>query len=428
MATVTYHIRSHYDPEDREKLEIETGQIEESDASLKSVVDPEEEWKKEASKLPSQRPRRAAPQFVPATANYDEWGTVQASSSKLVEDNPRKSLGNSLSGWYRSLTNTQASASAAVLSSAKDNSEPTARPSPLTSEHHVLAPTDPEPRKSEVCDKNNWFIMNAIQSEPSSSSSTPAPSLADILARDPPPLPSQSKFTPPVFLEIGPSNKGFGMLQRSGWNEGEALGPDVIRRKPVNDILPDEDILPSVPSIKGKGKSRLTTTVPSTDKRRVVEVKMEGFDDVSELREVDVIDLTLSDSDASDEADEDDAPEDDLEDVSVKYEEGTSGAEMCIPPIDDSTYGRKALLTPIATVLKSDKLGIGLKAKTAGPYKESQKRVTHSAAALAAHVKAAEESRLRKKRFGRGRRGFEKQHRKEEEHRKAMLSYLKGGL
>jgi len=84
------------------------------------------------------------------------------------------------------------------------------------------------------------------------------------------------------------------------------------------------------------------------------------------------------------------------------------------------------LLTPIATVLKSDRLGIGLKAKTLGLYKTSQKRVTHNAAALAAHVKAAEETRRRMKEHGRGRRGYEKQRRMEEERRKAMLAFLKG--
>jgi len=93
--------------------------------------------------------------------------------------------------------------------------------------------------------------------------------------------------------------------------------------------------------------------------------------------------------------------------------------------LDPSPYARKALLTPIATVLKSDRLGIGLKAKTVGPYKASQKRVTHNAAALAAHVKAAEESRKRKQVFGRGHKGFERQRRRDEDKRKALLAELK---
>jgi len=252
--------------------------------------------------------------------------------------------------------------------------------------------------------------MKAIQSKPSSSVSTPVPTLADILARDPPPLPSEGKYTPPVWLEIGPSNKGFGMLQRSGWNEGEPLGPNVPRRKPVKDILPDK-IIPTKSKDKGKGRLQKFT---SSSYQQTVEVKMEDIDEISELRNIDVIDLTLSDSDSDDSSIT-------AEDARLEDQDGFTDVG-----IDTSaTHGGIALLTPIATVLKSDRLGIGLKAKTVGPYKASQKRVTHNAAALAAHTRAAEESRKRMKEHGRGRRGYEKQRRIEEEKRKAMLALLK---
>ncbi|KAF4617575.1 hypothetical protein D9613_005898 [Agrocybe pediades] len=420
MATVAFHIRSEYDPEDRERLEVETGQIEEETIPTNNVVDPEQEWRQEVAKLPSQRPRRAAPQFVPATATFDEWSPARQTTSQHRDESGR-SLGNSLSGWYRSLTNTQTHTSDKLASSSRVSYE--ILPS---SQNKTASSTVALPRTSKAHDKNAWFIRNAIDSEPSTTSTTPtpAPSLADILARDPPPLPSQSQFTPPVFLEIGPSNKGYNILQRSGWNEGEALGPDVVRRKPVKDILPDEEIIPTMSSAKGKGKSRHMGTISCTANRRMVEVKFE--DDVSELRSVDVIDLTLSDSD---ESEDDEGPHPDSPNGDVKVEEDIAPRpETSDSALEDPTYGRRALITPIATVLKSDRLGIGLKAKTTGPYKESRKRVTHNAAALAAHTKVAEESRLRAKRFGRGRRGFEKQHRREEETRKAMLHYLKGGL
>ena len=92
--------------------------------------------------------------------------------------------------------------------------------------------------------------------------------------------------------------------------------------------------------------------------------------------------------------------------------------------MEDSTSGRKALLTPLPTVLKSDRLGIGLKAKTVGPYKASRKRVTHNASALAAHIRAAEELKKEKGEFGRGRRGFQRQYRKDSMKRQMMLAYL----
>jgi len=89
-----------------------------------------------------------------------------------------------------------------------------------------------------------------------------------------------------------------------------------------------------------------------------------------------------------------------------------------------ASHMQRSLLTPLPTVLKADRLGVGLKAKTEGPYKQSKKRVTHSAAALAAHIRSAEEMRRNKAIVGRGRRGFAKIHKKEEGRRKALLAYL----
>jgi hypothetical protein len=263
--------------------------------------------------------------------------------------------------------------------------------------------------------KNNWFIMNAIQSEPSSSTSTP--SLAEILDRDPPPLPSQKQYTPPVWLEIGPSNKGFGLLQRAGWNEGEALGPGVVRTRPLEHLIPPGELL-----VTRKGKEKLKFGVNLSNARvlrkETREIKLEDTDDITELRQIDVIDLTMSSDDAHSDSSSisEEASPPDRTQTSRGHDERIS---------DNSAYEPRALLTPIPTVLKSDRLGIGLKAKTVGPYKASQKRVTHNAAALAAHIKSAEESKRRKELFGRGRRGLERRHKKQEERRQAMIAYLK---
>lgn len=197
------------------------------------------------------------------------------------------------------------------------------------------------------------------------------------------------------------------MLQRSGWNEGEPLGPNVPRRKPVKEILPDDEIIPTKFKDKGKGRLKFTN---SSCHEQTGKVKMESLDDITELRNIDVIDLTLSDSDDSSIK---------AEDARLKNQDDDVGMDT------STTHGGIALLTPIATVLKSDRLGIGLKAKTMGAYRASQKRVTHNAAALAAHIRAAEENRRRMKEHGRGRRGYERQWRREEEKRKAMLTFLK---
>jgi hypothetical protein len=125
---------------------------------------------------------------------------------------------------------------------------------------------------------------------------------------------------------------------------------------------------------------------------------------------IDVIDLTLSDSD--------------LDDDNSNRSLGAADDSALPSSISPSTYSGTALLTPIPTVLKSDRLGIGLKAKTHGPYKASQKRVTHNAAAMAAHIRATEKLRKRKLEVGRGQRGFEKIRKKEETNRRRMLAYL----
>jgi hypothetical protein len=364
-------------------------------------------WQQEVS-LISNRRARPPPQFVPATLPYDAW-IHNAESSKPDDSSSNNSFGDNLSGWYRSLTS--------QTTAAARDTEDTTKASHTTLHLHTSSSSQepiasPFPKSSIRQNKNNWFIMKAMKAiqldQPFSSVATPAPTLADILARDPPPLPSEGKYTPPVWLEIGPSNRGFGMLQRSGWNEGEPLGPNFPRRKPVKEILPDDEIIATSKS-KDKGKGRSKFTSLSCQQTNKMEEALD--DEINELRNIEVIDLTLSDSDS--------------DDSSIKVEDGKLEDQEGFTDDIPSTHGGIALLTPIATRLKSDRLGIGLKAKTLGPYKTSQKRVTHNDAALAAHIRAAEENRRRMKEHGRGRRGHKKQRRIEEEKRKALLASLK---
>jgi len=381
MATVTHYIYSHYDPKNAEKPE--------------EAIAPEETWEQEAPRL--NRLQGPAPYFVPASTPYDDWNSAQA----LLSENSSRgestnALGTSISGWYRSLTSSRV-------------------PTPSSSKKLPPETVSTTGKITTTVDKNNWFIMNAIQSEPSSSTSTP--SLAEMLDRDPPPLPSQKRYTPPVWLEIGPANKGFGLLQKAGWNEGEALGPAVVRRKPLQHLLSPGELFEAG---KNKGKASKPSS-PVVLRKETMEIKLGDTDDVTELRQIDVIDLSMCSDDAHSESGSS------VEDGSINEEasppDGVQAYEEQIP--DYPAYEPKALLTPIPTVLKSDRLGIGLKAKTVGPYKASQKRVTHNAAALASHIKMAEESRRRKELFGRGRRGLERRHKKESERRQAMIAYLK---
>ncbi|KAJ7134700.1 hypothetical protein C8R44DRAFT_432791 [Mycena epipterygia] len=356
MATRAYTIYSYYDPAQRERLERETGQIPQDG---QEAVDSAEAWETEAKLVFAQK-LRPPPQFVPAAAAMPVAPPIPEPVSRPPASD--------VAGWYRSLT------------------KPKNTPCRAPSRESAGSATQSVPRERRS--KNNWFIMNAITSEPPPAAVTP-PTLADILARDPPPLPHEAQYTPPVWLSIGPSNKGFAMLQNSGWSEGEALGPDIARRPKAHDTAPQDMIAPSVGS-----------EMRSLIKEEVLDGK---------IGQKEIIDLTMSDSESSDESD---AHQDNTPPGATVHVEGSS---------------RKALITPIATVLKSDRLGIGLKAKTVGPFKASQKRITHNAAAMLAHATAAEELRKQKKRNGRGHRGFARQRKVEEANRKGLLAYMNEG-
>ncbi|KAJ3920446.1 hypothetical protein F5877DRAFT_89405 [Lentinula edodes] len=348
MATTAYTIYSHYDPVDREELERETGQLAENND--------DDAWQLEAAKVYKRK------QPLPP---------------------PRS---NEVSGWYRSVISSADVKDTRATSSFHSHSRSQASAATI--------------HNKPLISKNDWFIQKVLASE-SSSQTRPAtaaasPSLADILARNPPPAPNEEPFKPPVFLAIGPSNKGFAMLQNSGWNEGEALGQDVVRRRRIQRGDPS----PWVKIEEGQEEKEET----------VVEVPL-GDGEITETRKIPIIDLTASDSE-SDSEPEDDSPTDALITFNDKQQQVSSAS------------GRKALLTPLPTVLKSDRLGIGLKAKTAGPYKESVKRVTHNTAALAAHFRRAEEARARKEKWGKGRRGFARRDKEEQVRRRSMLSYM----
>jgi len=203
------------------------------------------------------------------------------------------------------------------------------------------------------------------------------------------------------------------MLQKGGWNEGEALGIGA-RRRPGQTPLSSTGV--SGTSSSNKGKQRAIFLDKPTSQIREQEHRGNSPD----TKEVDVIDLTLSDSEYL-------SDDEEVEDVKAETSFEIHQEQEAVPSEDlegPSAHGRTALLTPIATRLKLDRLGIGLKAKTAGPYKSSVKRVTHSAAAVAAHRRAAEDARKRREKFGRGRRGYERQKRKEEDRRKDLLAYM----
>jgi hypothetical protein len=225
------------------------------------------------------------------------------------------------------------------------------------------------------------------------------------------------------------------MLQNQGWSEGEGLGAS-SSKQPTS--LGGNDAPNDTKTDKSRKRTRLVRPSQPLQEEQATEeqeqeVVLVGDDDddddpIIEVRKkvhVPIIDLTQSD--AEEDEDEEDGEEDDDNtddnDSSPTFPMGpTTTATTATNP--DPRAAQTALLTPLPTVLKSDRLGIGLKARTEGPYRSSVKRVTHNAAALAAHVKAAEDLRRAQRQLGRGRRAFARAERIEREMRQNMMAYL----
>ncbi|THH28704.1 hypothetical protein EUX98_g5482 [Antrodiella citrinella] len=380
MATVARYIYSHYDPPKPEEPVSEPPQHNADNES-----DP---WQTESAFGARNRLARA-PQFVPATISYDEVNDM-IGASVLAQQRLAKEEGSKedVAGWYRSLTR-------GSTGNTPVNGTSTTSPSGSQAPLDINIPQHTSKSRLKTT-KNDWFIHRALRGEPKSAPATPPPTLADILSREPPALSKESALRPPVFLTIGPSNRGFTMLERSGWTEGEPLGPHVLRRGRATGQ-----------ALEGRKK------VKREDEDLVVreeqwEVPCGSDDDVSEVRKVEVVDLTLSDSDEE---------EEDMDELNPSDTSKTGPDQLF-------SHDGTALLTPIPTILKADRLGIGLKAKTEGPFRKSKKRVTHNQAALATHIRTTEETKRMKKAMGRGTRAFARAAKKESEQRRHLLASL----
>ena len=471
MATVTHHIRSEYRPEvDKDRLLRETGQTTDDDP------DP---WQTESSSAGFHNSHRLAnaPKFVPALLSYDEWGTAATPARAEPTHGASDSQHGDVAGWYRSLSRQGASPKEQQQerppshSNATRQEGPKATPEPSTSSTSsspsiprrasssspafpavatLSSSALPAPQRQHRSVGRDWFIARAIsqsQSQSQSASAPPTPrphtgssssnSVADILSRHPP---SAQPFRPPVFLHLGPSNKGWAMLQNQGWSEGEGLGASSTSRG-------DDDAHTTMNEDKARKRKRTRTGMgldrrpsppsPSqeqaTEEHQVLLVDDDDDDDpIIELRKkvhVPVIDLTQSDTEEEEEDEEDEDEDDDgssddapVPPASTTTDHSTGTGTGTTP--SDPRAAQTALLTPLPTILKSDRLGIGLKAKTEGPYRSSVKRVTHNAAALAAHLKAAEDMRRTQRQLGKGHRAFARAERIERERRQNMMAYL----
>jgi hypothetical protein len=243
------------------------------------------------------------------------------------------------------------------------------------------------------------------------------------------------------------------MLQNQGWSEGEGLGAGSKR----NDAHAKKESL-QTDEENGKKRTKFVSQSPSapapapmlptstslsqeraTKGEEEEEILIDDDDDdpIVEIRKkahVPMIDLTQSDTEPDDEDEDEDEDDNDDSNDTIEENDDEDDLDLRAPAAsftthtetasDDPRATQTALLTPLRTVLKTDRLGIGLKAKTEGPYRSSVKRVTHNAAALAAHVKAAEDRRRIQRLLGKGHRAFARADRLERERRQNMMAAL----
>jgi hypothetical protein len=360
MALVAQTIYSFYKPKDSEDSVTVAHDINDDGAD-------ESHWDRAAT---SGGLKPIPPRFVPARIPIDEYGRPQPleSTQDTCVDTP--GAGPSVSSWYRSLT------------SNLPKHPPVDRPSSAPIPHkHIVTTTNPTGQggssKSVTPPKQDWFTS----SHPQYTKPPPPPeSIAEKLSREPP---ADVPKKPKVWIALGPANKGYEMLSRGGWVEGEGLG----------------------------AKAGIGMHFPCKDNRvEVVEVEDE-----------EVIDVTVS-------SDENDAEDDFLPSASTSVRSLIS-VKSENPAKDDSELpsGGIRLLVPLSTTLKSDRLGIGLNAKyleTPAGIRIPTRRITHGQKAVQAHSKAAEEARKMRQKWGRGTRGQQRRQKAESLKHQELIAYM----
>jgi hypothetical protein len=219
------------------------------------------------------------------------------------------------------------------------------------------------------------------------------------------------------------------MLQNQGWSEGEGLGAgsNSLRRRrndaPTKETSQEKRKKTRLDSLSPPTPAPMLPTSPSqeraTKEEEQEEILIDDDDDdpIIEVRRkapVPMIDLTQSDTEDEGESDDDNF-----------YSPASSPAPPTAssPPDTNAAPGdpraaQTALLTPLPAILKSDRLGIGLKAKTEGPYRSSVKR------RVARRNAAAEDMHIRRILLGKGHRAFARAERLERESRQNMMAYL----
>lgn len=317
------------------------------------------------------------PKFVRPSGEYDEYGRPKVDEEddeiQIIEHRP-----SNLGQWYSNLSRSQQTSTGEVT-------PPPPRPAsaPVAEPSSSRRPVQPSSSNLPPFLKN---ISRRLEED--SSTSTPrassSSSIPDMLARAPPPLPSEAPFVPPTFTVLGPANKGYSLLERYGWREGQTLGPSNPKsngsRAGIGFVAKQEEI---------EGDESKTAIL--------------GSRDAADASAVDIVDLTL-------------------EDDSDSGDETPTSAAADTRSLPNLSGGGRALLTPLPTVLRADNAGIG------------SERGTKRVITQSAHALDLVERRKKRKRSRNsdiivhvGAKALINKARKEQHERSALLSSMKEG-
>lgn len=369
--------------------------------------------------------------FVPAKGDYDELGRLKSGVGLSSSSKSANKGSSGIGDWYSSLSRTH-------TDSPRPREGHTTTPTPSTppnlfptvvTESSLTPSSSSAARPSAAQRPTNWF--KSTSNPHSVDTITSTSTLADMLRRDPP-NPRQP-LTPPVYYAIGPTNKGYEMLSRGGWREGQPLG----RRRGLG-------------STPGNERQPSSSSDESSDEEEEEKWNTLGGGMpkllVTRGNEVDVVDLTRGRNEENDEEE----VRYDRDGKLFKALHASESVSPGTPPVEitsremsleldaeqqalnndlNLSHIDKPLLTPIAVALKNDREGLGLTKKT--------RLVTHSSLAIHQHIEQGKKERRhhisearrmerehRRDQYGRGKRAFARMAKEEADKRKRMMEYM----
>jgi hypothetical protein len=388
------------------------------------ITNPDKPWLPQ----PEIAPHQAKTRFVPAQGEYDDHGILLSSAETLRAPSVKETMPREVGSWYTSLPRLHTDAHGASVTSKNTPRLVSAAPSPSNS-RASSAPASPDtviPSKRRH--GADWFKSTVKTPNPESTATS---TLADMLRRDPPNV--SNPHTPPVYYGIGPKNKGYEMLSKSGWEEGQPLGPRVGLGSAVSSRRvqsPKQGVSHTPQPTESKEKKEKWMVLDRAMPKLVVTCG-EGTPG-----DVEVIDLTVPNEEQSEDSSEGEKGEDtemfckpNSEEQEDESSSGTEWEEGDYEDVAPSAKPSKAILTPIPVALKHDRKGLGLS--------KSKKLVTHSSLALRHHIqngaldrrqhiseiRRVERAHLQGA-FGQGKNAFARKAKEDQRKRDRLMEYM----